>query len=207
MLKYPMSHKALSLAIAGSFIAVVIVLSALSAHGRSYVPDTAGPGGKLLVMYAPEPHQALELWRAQGVKGRVAVMFGRLGANQSAVEPDDSTYLYHAIREGIVREVFHVIPDARWELVAGKLGSDEQFRAEGRGFRGTVNGTPLLITRFSDLPRLSEPVLAVLQGGTWSPEELAPVEAAIRSSALASDMVVVTGDGHDEIMRGLGAGL
>lgn len=194
-----MSHKTASIAIAAFFITVLLVLSALSAHGRAYAP--AG-----LVMDAPEPHQALDLWRSQRMHGRVLILFGRLAANEpdGDAAPDDTSYVYHAIRLGIVREVFHVIPDSRWDTVAGRLASDEQFRGEGAAaFRGTIRGAPLVITRLSGLPTLNEPALVLIQGGYGSERETSQMLGAIKSTAISADMVVVTGEVSDSIMRGL----
>ncbi len=200
-----MSHKGASLAIAGFFAAVIVLLGALSAHGRHYAPVQ---GGGMLVTYAPEPAMALDLWAAQGVRGRVLVLFGRLGANEPAdatEPPGDSTYLFHAVRNGTLRAVYHVIPDSRWDKVAGRLASEEQFEPERDGYRGTIKGAPLTITRLSALPRMTEPALVVIQGGYWPEDELGPVISALKTAAIPADMVVVTGEGYGSIMQSLGA--
>ena len=96
-------------------------------------------------------------------------------------------YLYPAIMEGMVKELYWVPPDSlmsgesvldkfKDHLIEtlGKLSIDDlnSFRFQKRGIKGRVYGIPLTICKLSDLPRFEEAVILDIDVDYFDPPDI-----------------------------------
>ena len=135
------------------------------------------------------PADALSVWRSAGVRGRTLVHFARSVAMAAEPgPPSPSSYLGRALGEGIIRRVYHVIPDDAWPEVRATLAARPGIVHEGEGFALQRAGAPIRVGPRSALPRLDEPALVTIEGERWSAQALAEISAALRTS-LRHDLV------------------
>ncbi|HSN16336.1 MAG TPA: hypothetical protein VLT61_17005, partial [Anaeromyxobacteraceae bacterium] len=129
------------------------------------------------------PEEALSVWRERGVRGRVLVHFARsIAMDSEPGPPSRRDYLLHALDEGVVRSVVHVVPDEAWPEVALRLGAMSGALRDGERFQLRKAGVPIVVTRRSDLPRLREPVLVTIEGDLWSQEALADIVTTVHEN-------------------------
>lgn len=120
--------------------------------------------------------EAYLLWREHGFRKRVLV---HVDAHHDMWWTADSTsltianFLCPALRDGIVRELYWVVPDDTWQTKSGRGALHAHLRMIQRGYpekaapvyvedsriRTTVLGCPLVICSLDALPRQSERVL------------------------------------------------
>lgn len=120
--------------------------------------------------------QALAAWRQSGLRGRVLVHVDA-HPDLNAIAPGDAVtianFVSAAVREGMIREIFWVIPDASWshgESRAAVIGQVRRLmRKHGPPFtkleadacrvRARLAGTPLTVSTLANLPAIGEAVL------------------------------------------------
>lgn len=131
-------------------------------------------------------------WEAAGVKGRVAVLFTRhLNSEESLKDTEGFKFAELAMSHGIVRTIFHVVPDNAWPVVTKNLSVRDNARTTSSGFalivpEGRINVLPL--SRFKPF---GEKSLIVVEPGVWNREELAHITRLIESRDLCTDLLVV----------------
>lgn len=181
-------------AILALFLAVVLVLSAAGATGRSYVAPT-------IVRRIEAPHFAYPVWQAAGARGRILVLLdrrlnasGSLGPMAKEDPPlQEDNYVYLAARNNIVRTIYHVIPLGAWQEVEAALKDSPYVSASGRGYRtATDDGVPLFIARLEDLPLFDEPVLVNINIPSWSDAEVTLIDRMRETGMLKADLVTLT---------------
>jgi len=146
------------------------------------------PGTTLVRCEGPE--EVLRAWRSAPVRGRTLLHVARHAAMHT--DPDAApanAYVYRAVRDGVARRVFHVVPEAAWPVVAENLRAVVAAWPDGRTFRVVVEGTPIVVLRLSDLPALDEPVLVDLDAGAYSAAELGALAERLSRRAPAADLV------------------
>ena len=120
--------------------------------------------------------RAYGLWREAGVRERVLVHVDA-HHDMSWMVDDGSlsiaNFICPALKEGVVREVYWVVPDRTWEsrfgraalrrhvrdIQAGYPGDASTVRWEEQRIRLAVLGRSLVICSLQSLPHLAEPVL------------------------------------------------
>ncbi len=120
------------------------------------------------------PRETTNVLRKTPVFGRVMFYFDRhLSAdemlpevikrvvlNPGYVEPITSdNFLYALLHSGVIREIYHVIPERSWKDVVSALSTRPGVAFDGRIFRFTIEGYPIIVSRVGDLPRLEEKVI------------------------------------------------
>jgi len=163
-----------------------------SDRGRVSSPDSA------VVRVGGGP-EAVEVWRQAQVRGRTLVHLSRriaMRAEPDQIDPGPITednYLYAALRENLIRRVYHVIPDDEWADVERNLRDFPGAARVRTGFRLEMEGAPVLVLRAGDLPRVKERVLVNVDMDRWSGEELGTVIDRLaltgRSGAPPADLV------------------
>lgn len=133
-----------------------------------------------------------ELWESEGLRGRVAVIFTRSlnGPYSSGVK-----YIESAMRRGIVRAVYYVVPDSIWDDVIVENYSRPMLTPPmptASGFvmlleEGRVNVMPL--SRY--WPDAGEKALVVLEAGIWSSDDLAYIYRIVKSGNLPADLFAI----------------
>lgn len=137
------------------------------------------------------------LWHSSGVHGRIAVIFARHlhqhGTGNGFPELD---YVDRAMRHGIVRMAYYIVPDRTWpEVVAenmlpGKV--EAQLRTTDTGFMllhecGRIHVMP--ISKY--IPEQDrEKALVVIEHGAWSLQERFKIDNYIKSKLLTTDVLI-----------------
>jgi hypothetical protein len=127
-----------------------------------------------------EDHEtAYTLWKDAGVQGRTLIhLDGHLDFFWIDDHPphkamDSGNFLYPAIREGFIRELYWVIPDGFWEtpdqrqkliqwineMIHARPDSAGPLRVSETGIHLLLMGCPLTVCRLESLPRFIKPVL------------------------------------------------
>ncbi len=154
-----------------------------------------------MVTRAAEPPEILQRWEAAGIRGRIAVVFTRrLNAVEPQPDGSETKYLQTAMHRGLVRKVFHVVPDSAWGEVSCNLAGS---RRTSSGFlllhdEGRVHVMPL--SRFE---RLEEPALVVIDPSNWTPADLQGIRAMLAERRVVSDYVTIV-NGTDSDFRTFG---
>lgn len=196
------------LAVGGLLLAccIMIVLSMHGSSGRFYVIPPR-------IEIIPDPPMAFLAWKKWGVKGRILLLFDR-HLNMEAPERQDQeisvdgipldsylrkdNYVYLAIRNSIVRKVYHVIPDAAWPEVENVLAGNRYVSRSGGMFTMTVMQTPIFIMRLRDVPLIREPALLVINVNYWNEGDLRRIIARMKDRAFRSDFITLSGHISDE---------
>jgi hypothetical protein len=108
------------------------------------------------------------------------------------------TYIERAMRQGIVRTIYCVVPDDRWaEVVA-----ENRYRNWIEPLKPTETGLVILreegrvyllpLSRF--WPPSGEQALLVLESTAWNKKDLAHIAHLIRSGTLSTDLLAVVDD-------------
>lgn len=137
-----------------------------------------------------------QLWESEGVRGRVAVIFTRrLNAERHGYYSQELKYIELAMRRGIVRAVYYIVPDSIWDDVIIENYSMPMLTPPmptASGFvmlfeGGRVNVMPL--SRF--WPDAGEKALVVLEPGIWSSDDLAYIYRIVKSGNLPADLFAI----------------
>jgi hypothetical protein len=180
----------LSMAVLLFFLCTVLFIYYHGRAGRNY-PKTR-------VTYSVDsPQRSLGAWRASGARGRVLLLFDRGMGFQVPEDGQPETndnYLVFAFRENAVRKVVHVVSDSKWDTMSRAISEIPSFSTDGV-LHLTIEGTPVLISRVKDIPRVEEKVMLSANGDLWDLKEVA---AALRDKSVQSDVVVLYGDFSEE---------
>jgi hypothetical protein len=134
-----------------------------------------------------------QLWKSAGLKGRIVVLLSsklnaQIGMNIS------NEYMELAMRHGIVRTVYQIVPDSAWPKVFAEdlerqmptppkaSDTDVALLLEA----GRINVMPL--SRFWPS---AEKAIIVIEPDTWSPDEQSYILRLIQSGKLATDFIVI----------------
>lgn len=135
------------------------------------------------------PEDALGAWRRAEVRGRILVHFARsIAMVDEPGPPSPHNYLARALGEGIIRRVYHVIPEEAWPEVRATLAARPEVVRDGERFTLQNAGAPIVVVPRTALPRLDEPALVTIEGERWSPEALAEI-ATLLGGSLRHDLV------------------
>ena len=150
----------------------------------------------------PSAQALTQLWDSTGVHGRVAVIFARhLNQQFSGGSFPEMDYLDKAMRRGLVRKAYYIVPDRAWpqvvsENIAGMRELIVPFKTTDAGFTllhigGRINVMPL--SKY--IPEGTEPVLTVLEPEAWSPQEQFRINTLFSSGLLTADLQVTIAAG------------
>ena len=108
-------------------------------------------------------------------------------------------YAHQAIRAGMVRKIYHLLPESAWAEVSSVLGSDRRVESSGGSFRMTIaEGVSVTIMRFRDFTGLGELPIVNVNTDSLGAEELRALPGMLRGT-LRSDLVTVSGVGAAEL--------
>jgi hypothetical protein len=126
-----------------------------------------------------------------GVRGRTLVLAARDVAMDTEPGPlSPANFVHLALREGLVRRVFHAIPAADWPEVERRLAERPGAVRDGDAFRVVFGGFAFVVARVDRLPAPREPVLLHLDAGRFEPAEASALLARVAGGAPQSDLVV-----------------
>ncbi len=115
------------------------------------------------VLTIERPSEAFNLWMKHGIKGRTLLYLnGSFSIDQAFIEslnsrfammekslpsPTDSNYLLLAMYSSIIRKVYHIVPESKWNGVKERLSQFSFVSFDGKRFRLTIEGIPVIITK------------------------------------------------------------
>lgn len=150
--------------------------------------------GEERVARVDAPQQALDVWRESGVKGRILFHFARRNnAKDDVPGITAENYIYRAMRENVIRSLYHVIPDGSWPEVAATLAKRPQATREEGGYRLVIEGMPVHVLRLRDVTPPGESVLVNIEAEWWGPQDFAAINDLMRRGVFASDLVTISG--------------
>lgn len=174
---------------------------------------TYGPANRTFVV----PHKAVEvrstreldgLWRKSGVHGRIAVIFGvhLNGVFQHSQIPGND-YLDGAMRHGIVRTAYFIVPDADYshfvsEIMADRALLSPPMKTDTGDLLLHEAGRVYIIPFSKYVPDPgAEKVLVVIEPAVWAQQEQLRIDGLIKSGQLASDLTVFVGNMESPLTR------
>jgi hypothetical protein len=150
-------------------------------------------------LFLPSATALKQSWESSGIHGRIAVIFARhLNQQYSMGSFPEVDYLDIAMRQGLVRKAYYIVPDNSWpQVVQENLDRPDlivPLKTTASGFTlfhigGRINVMPL--SKY--IPDDNEPVLAVVDPSGWSPQELLRIGALFNSGLLATDFQTTIG--------------
>lgn len=172
------------------FVCCAVAVALLAFAGASHRRYLQTPR----VLRITEQNDSFSVWSEHNVQGRVLFLFDSpLNIYREATKQENQ-YLFLAIEKGIVRKIYHVIPDALWHDVSSSLQKQKDVVRSGEGFRMAVyEGVSVYIMRMQDIPRINEPALVSINGDLWSDIELARIFQRLTLGIPESDLVTLSG--------------
>lgn len=139
-----------------------------------------------------------ELWHASRVHGRVAVVFARhLNQQFSGLAFPEMDYLDQAMRHGIVRKAYYIVPDRFWPEVVLENRTRREFIVEPIDTEtglmifhegGRIHAMPL--SKY--IPETeAEKALVILEQQVWTQQELSRIDGFIKTGQLTTDLLVI----------------
>jgi hypothetical protein len=175
--------------------AIILFFSGVLVWAFTYGPAKrtfVNPGKTITVKTVGEIEK---LWQSSGVHGRTAVIFARYPKQDlSGSDFPAREYLETAMRHGIVRRAYFIVPDKFWsDLVSEMLG--RKFKTTDNGFIVADDGGRILFMPLSKyVPEGDEKALVALEPAAWSPQEHLRINTLLSSGLMASDLLVTIGD-------------
>lgn len=149
----------------------VMVLLSVSALGRMF-PEKRAPGHRIYtVKNGAETYDVLD---KLGVRGRTLVFFGKvltIGPEPLGLTHDLSRAsknrnpLYLSMRNNFVGRIYRVVPDDRWAKARRNLVTYSSAYYDGKRLNTISYGTPIIVTRFRDMPAAPGKVIVYIESG------------------------------------------
>ncbi|MBF0327647.1 MAG: hypothetical protein HQL10_00645 [Nitrospirae bacterium] len=138
------------------------------------------------------PIDIYEFWHSTKVRGRVAVLFTRhLDSEIGLSEEPGEKYTELAMRHGIVRKIYHVVPDSVWPVVSDNLYRRKFARITSYGFVMALANGRIHVLPLSRFNPEDEKSLIVVEPSVWSSDELAKIVKLIKSGNLRTDIITI----------------
>jgi hypothetical protein len=184
-----MPHRRASLAAVLAFFAGVVGL--VSVYGPSRRTAFSPPR----VVAVASTGELYELCKASGVKGRRAVVFARhlVPAENPHGDSPEVRPITDLMHQGMVREVFHVLPDGAWAEVERNLPQVSPYRPRPPGFAAPVDEGRVNVDRLSRFWPAPERAIVVVDPAAWSPTEARSIMGMVQSGQMPTDLLVVLG--------------
>lgn len=141
------------------------------------------------------------IWHSSDVHGRIAVIFARhLNQQFSGNAFPETDYIDTAMRQGIVRTTYLIVPDKVWSEVVSEYILQRSLivplKPTDSGFIILHEGGRIHVMPLSKyVPELGkEKALIVIERGVWSQQENFRIDNYFRSGSLTADLVVTIGE-------------
>jgi hypothetical protein len=182
----------LSLALVLLFTGTLLSLDRFGRGRRVYAPGRT-------VLEVARPEDAAEAWKAHGLAGRTLLLFGpfphllRASTAEAERPREEQDFVERAALDNVVRRVYYVVPDDRWDSLFGRdlpgFFRDAPGLWRGRYLHYSL-GLPIIATTPTSLPRLDEPVLLYVDRTRFDPAFAFEVLSKL---GMTSDFIVLTG--------------
>lgn len=133
-----------------------------------------------------------ELWAQTGIKGRTAIMLTRhLNAEHQPKDSPEEQCVRQAMQRGMIRKVFHIVPDNAWQEISATLMKRQATRKESDRFVLLFEEGRVTVMPLSKLAAISETSIIVLEPGIWKEEERVYIQSLIASQKLTTDLMAI----------------
>lgn len=174
--------------------AVILLAAGIAGLGLWWGPSRRTFASPPRAVHAASGAEILQAWRAAGVSGRAAVIFGRRlngpPGPQGGAAPG---YVEEALARGPLRVVHHYVPDAAWPEVSATLTARRTPRPIEGGFAIPQGGGRIHVRPLSRFEPHQEPALVVVAPGDWTPAEAAQVASLLGRGLVTADVLAVLG--------------
>jgi len=177
-----------TIAIVLCFLGVLLLCIFYGQHQRRY----ASPPVKRNVANYVDIYR---LWEQEQIKGRILYLFDRRAfRSDKGTVPTNDNYLDLAVKKGIARHVFHIVPAAAWAEVQKNLRGDARFSFTDGVFVLPMEEGRLYVTTIERITATPEKVLVVVNREVWSAGELAQISRLMDEGIIKSDLAVFRGE-------------
>lgn len=138
--------------------------------------------------------------QALGVKGRTAVVFSRQLIGHMTLEGTQvnvSYLLEDALQQGIVRRVYHVVPDAAWDEVVKEGDRFWPVRHVGNEPIILFGAGRVYLLPLSRLRHIQEKVLVLTNGPDWGVNDMKRIDQLLRGTLSADVLMDLGGRQHE----------
>lgn len=189
-----MARKALLIGVPAFFAGVVLFLAVLGPSRRTFL----APPRAIAVGSAAEFRAFCE---ASGLRGRRAVILARhlIQAEDPGGDSPEVQSLTTLMNHGVIRELFHVVPERSWAEVEWNLANVSIYRPARLGRVAAFEDGRVNVDRLARFWPLEEPALVLLHPAAWSPLELQAIGTLLRSGRLRTDLLAVLGGTSAEL--------
>lgn len=134
-----------------------------------------------------------EFCRVNGLRGRRAVVFARhlIPAESPWGDASEIQHMTDLMHHGIVREMFHVVPERTWPEVEWNLANVSIYRPSSFGRVAAFEDGRVNVDRLSRYWPKDEAALVLVDPSVWSPAEVQSIARLIQSGHLRADLVAV----------------
>lgn len=156
-----------------------------------------GPTRRIFVTVPKVEHAATStdigrIWTTARVKGRVAILMTRyLNAEDVPVDPNNYKFANIAMKHGIVRTIYHVVPDCTWIDVEKNLSQLRNARKTANGYILIVPEGRIYIAPLSRFEPIKEVSLLVVEPAVWTEFELGTIRELMVKKWLSSDLITI----------------
>jgi hypothetical protein len=169
-------------------LGVLLLCTFYGPHQRRYA---APPVERDVAKYVDIYH----LWEQERVKGRILYLFDRRAfRSDKGTEATDDNYLDLAVKKGMVRHVFHIVPASAWPEVQKNLRKDSRFSLTNGVFVLPMEEGRLYVTTIDRITAPQEKVLVSVNREVWSADELTQIKRLLDQGRLKSDLAVFRGE-------------
>lgn len=147
------------------------------------------------VVAAASAAEFYDLCTRNGLRGRRAVVFavGLIEAEDPMGDSPEVLRMRDLMHHGVVRELFHVVPEHRWREVELGLAAVSIYRPTSVGRVAAFEDGRVNVVRLPAFWPGEEPALVLVDPTAWSPLELQAVLDLIRTGRQRADLVAVLG--------------
>lgn len=157
-----------------------------------YGPSRRVYAPSVRTVHLSDPADILHLWKENGVKGRLAIVFTRrLNAEESNPDGLTGKYLETALQHGIVRSVIHVVPDSAWSEVDRNLANNPAVMRTPSGFVLLYDEGRVLVIPLSKFEPVPEQALVVIEPSVWSADELHFLSRMVAERQIPADVLTL----------------
>jgi hypothetical protein len=169
-------------------LGVLLLCTFYGPHQRRYA---APPVEREVANYVDIYH----LWEVARVKGRILYLFDRRAfRSDKGTEATDDNYLDLAVKKGVVRHVFHIVPASAWPEVQKNLRKDPRFSLTRGVYVLPMEEGRLYVTTIDRITAPPEKVMVVVNREVWSADELTQIKRLMGQGGLKSDLAVFRGE-------------
>jgi hypothetical protein len=170
-----------------------VTIISVTSHGRNNRVFLAGTAHHVV----ESPEQAYQVWASKKLKGRILLLFdtyphlqGRLNS-LGAPELNTTNFLEHAIADNMIRKIFFIVADSKWQEFRRLDNQTNPIREYGGAERGvylfTLHGVPFIAIPHSSLPQLEETPLVYINAAAYDQRQAMEL---LRQKNITSDCLI-----------------